>query len=1333
MKNLVKSIFALSVAALAFASCAKELDSSIERPSAQTRTVSFIAESIESKTVFGDKEGNKYPTLWTGNQAVGISLNFATVKQSSAPEPSSDGTTARFDVELEAGEASSFKFYAVSPYASVISVSNSYKSVQVDIPASQTPLGNSVDEKAQILVSESAELSTFPESVSLADFAHITAYGKVSFSNLSLADGEAIESISLTADENWAGRYYYYLETTEANAKGDIVANSAGKTITLVTTSSSDIWFACAPVDLGGKNIKAVVTTDKGTTYSKTITIPAGKVFASGKVAAFSIPMDGVTADAAVDYVLVKDAADLAIGSEIIIAGFGQNYALGTTQNANNRAAVEQLKSSDGEIISSPGAAVQILTLEAGNKANTFAFNTGDGYLYAASSGSNWLRTETDLSDNSSWSIEINGTTGEATLIAQGSNTRNMMRCNHTNNPPIFSCYASTATTGVGVALYMKAGSAVVKTPLAAPTNVKAEAEGSDVLVSWTDIAAPQGVTVTYRVACEGYNPQTIAAGVQSAKFEALPDGTYEISVTAVPSENDDYKESAAAVTSVTVQTQGGGDTFYTKVTSEPSDWSGQYLIVYEDGAVAFDGSLDPLDAVGNSIPVTISGGKIACTPGSNVPAAQFTIAALPEGGYSILSAIGKYIGQNSDANGLASSDSPIANTVSLDTDGNADIVSGGAYLRYNSASNQLRFRYYKSASYASQKAIALYKLDGGAPVVDTRTEVEMSFDPAGPFEITLGDSFEGPDLIVNPDAPFGFSVETVPSGIATINDEGELSITGAGTITVKVEVTDLVNYKPASASYTVVVKENVVVNVGTADNPISASAAIAIAQANPASEFENAYVKGIVCQSGSINTSGQVNYYVSDDGSTDSKFEMYKGKYIGGADFTDKTNLNVGDLVVATGTLMYYNGNQAEFKENNEVVSVFRAPRFSPAGGIYTEAQNVTLSAEIGATIYYTLDGSVPTGNSLVYSSPLSISATTTVRAIAVKAGVSSGVATTVYTINSGANDGSLEKPFTVSEAIAAAQAQGTTASTTEYYVKGIVSAITTAYNSQYGNVSFNISEDGSSTAAQFMAYREKSSYSSSVAAGDAVLVKGKIKNHNNNIPEFDSNCAIQSLLAKPVISGEENFSTSTSVTISAASGATIYYTLDGLAPTTSSSVYSAALNITATTTVKAIAEKDGFVTGIASKTFSVAGGGTTKTSSLIFTDKCNGSGTADDGAVWTVTSDGTESSYDSTKGIHYGTSSAQVQYIKLATSDIPGTITKVVVNASTASGVTASADVTVGGAAFGGNAQSLSSSAAKYTFAGSAAGEIIVTVTKPSKAAKAIYVKSIVVTYTD
>lgn len=141
---------------------------------------------------------------------------------------------------------------------------------------------------------------------------------------------------------------------------------------------------------------------------------------------------------------------------------------------------------------------------------------------------------------------------------------------------------------------------------------------------------------------------------------------------------------------------------------------------------------------------------------------------------------------------------------------------------------------------------------------------------------------------------------------------------------------------------------------------------------------------------------------------------------------------------------------------------------------------------------------------------------------------------------------------------------------------------------------------------------------------------------------------------------------------------------------------------------------------------------GQTTNTSSLVFTAKCNGSGTADDGVEWTVTSDGTESNFDNTKGIHYGTSSAAVQYITLTTSDISGTITKIVVNASTASGVSATVGVTVGGSAFGGDPQSTTSSAAEYTFEGSASGEIVVTHTKPSSASKALYVKSIVVTYT-
>ena len=75
-------------------------------------------------------------------------------------------------------------------------------------------------------------------------------------------------------------------------------------------------------------------------------------------------------------------------------------------------------------------------------------------------------------------------------------------------------------------------------------------------------------------------------------------------------------------------------------------------------------------------------------------------------------------------------------------------------------------------------------------------------------------------------------------------------------------------------------------------------------------------------------------------------------------------------------------------------------APVFSVGTGTYNAAQTVTITAEDGATIYYTLDGNKPTNESDVYSSALTISETTTLKAIAVKDGLSSAITTATYTI---------------------------------------------------------------------------------------------------------------------------------------------------------------------------------------------------------------------------------------------------------------------------------------------------------------------------------------------
>ena len=77
--------------------------------------------------------------------------------------------------------------------------------------------------------------------------------------------------------------------------------------------------------------------------------------------------------------------------------------------------------------------------------------------------------------------------------------------------------------------------------------------------------------------------------------------------------------------------------------------------------------------------------------------------------------------------------------------------------------------------------------------------------------------------------------------------------------------------------------------------------------------------------------------------------------------------------------------------------------PTFNPEAGTYSEAVSVTIScATEGATIYYTLDGTNPMEDGIVYTSAINITETTTVKAFAMKEGyLNSGVASATYTIS--------------------------------------------------------------------------------------------------------------------------------------------------------------------------------------------------------------------------------------------------------------------------------------------------------------------------------------------
>ena len=199
---------------------------------------------------------------------------------------------------------------------------------------------------------------------------------------------------------------------------------------------------------------------------------------------------------------------------------------------------------------------------------------------------------------------------------------------------------------------------------------------------------------------------------------------THDAPATIAASTVSDPQNSNATYTAVFYETETSESDAYVKVTSTPANWANDhYLIVYEDGGVAFDGSRtdgdgDKIDAASNTVAVSITSSAIAAT--NALAASEWKIALISGSNYSIQSASGKYIGNASNSNALSTSSSALVNTLSISS-GDFEVVSdGGAYLRYNATSGQERFRYYKSSSYSSQQAIQLYKL--GTAVVETRT-----------------------------------------------------------------------------------------------------------------------------------------------------------------------------------------------------------------------------------------------------------------------------------------------------------------------------------------------------------------------------------------------------------------------------------------------------------------------------------------------------------------------------------------------------------------------------------------------------------------------------------
>ena len=469
---------ALAVLAIASGCKMREQDPESEKSKASEKMypVHFVADEIESKTVFDEAQAvdgkTLYPTLWTENDSkVAVSLNLNNFRAATVV-PAEDFKSAMFDAEFPQTEVSSpYVFYALSPFSAAVGATVNHGGWHFNIPAEQTPLASSCDEAAQVLVA-SGEAETIDgfSDVQLK-FSHVTAYGKLTLKNLSIPSGDEVHTIDITASIPFAGRFYYNYE------EGAIEESSPSRTITIspenVTINESgvsgDIWFACAPGDLGGGSLKIDVNTTSGV-LSKTVNIPQGRLaFNAGRISKFSVNMSGAEFTLTEDrWVLVTDASTRRAVDEIIIATSataGQAYAISTTQNNSSQtpnrgsASVIISQDTDGQMVLTPTSTVEVISLLSGYRSGSFYFKEATSstgrYIYASNAGNtNSLNsgpestaTGSTYRDYASWVITI--TSQVAIVSTYGRVTRgNSQYYRHIRlNGSTFGTYRSSSRT----------------------------------------------------------------------------------------------------------------------------------------------------------------------------------------------------------------------------------------------------------------------------------------------------------------------------------------------------------------------------------------------------------------------------------------------------------------------------------------------------------------------------------------------------------------------------------------------------------------------------------------------------------------------------------------------------------------------------------------------------------------------------------------------------------------------------------------------------------------------------------------------------------------------
>ena len=535
-----KLLFFATAAIAALASCSKtEI-----RPEVESRDVHFVVNTAENEVVKSFIDNNldgTYTPKWSKGDELAIfigkteNITKATGVLSNINET---GTTAKFDGTITGiPEEGTFKSFAP---AAAFEKGYVDGTIGINLALMQKPSNLTIDEACDILVAKDAPYVAENGVVAIngLNFKRMFSIVKVALKGPATLNGEKVQQFSLTAPEGTVltGRAAIDLSTATIN---DWTVKNNTVTATYTTDApafggddglENVVWLVVNPCDIASGQKVVLAGETAGYKFSKEVTLSKDLVFPQSQLAVINLTLnDENCAKKAAASWIATDLADITATDEVVITmAKGESvYAMTSEKGSSAAPTAVAVTVENNELTATP----------ADNLVWNIANNNGNLTIYPKGQNAMWLYT-TDANNG----VRV-GTNDNKTFVVDSNygylkNTTTNRYLGVYNNAD-WRCYTSTTTNigGQTLCFYVKG---TPKTALETPANLAVSAAK---VVSWDAVSGAASYEITI-------GTKVFTSETNSYDATAVVDDYYDVAVVAIPTDKENYRNSAAATLS---------------------------------------------------------------------------------------------------------------------------------------------------------------------------------------------------------------------------------------------------------------------------------------------------------------------------------------------------------------------------------------------------------------------------------------------------------------------------------------------------------------------------------------------------------------------------------------------------------------------------------------------------------------------------------------------------------------------------------------------------------------------------------------------------------------